>query len=949
MNSPLDQLAAALTDRYRIIRELGAGGMATVYLAEDVKHHRQVAVKMLRPELAASIGAERFLREIEIAAGLHHPHILPLYDSGGAGGMLYYVMPFVDGPSLRDRVSAVGALPIDDAVRIIREVADALDYSHQRGLVHRDIKPENILLTGSHALVADFGVAKALKAATPDSGLTGVGMSLGTPAYMAPEQAMADPAADHRVDIYALGVMAYEIIAGQAPFPGTNPQQIIAAHLTQTPEKLSTHRNTVSPALEIIVMRCLEKNAADRWQSAADVMRALEALGIVSGEAHSATLAKLGVTSSKPAPTKSSALTRTLAVAATVLMLAGAGGWWYAKGGRAGTLLGSAAIAQNDLLLVSDFENRTTDSTLATTVTDAVRVDLQQSNVVRVMTQSATFAGMTRMGVQRGTFLPDSQVRELAERENAKAYIVGDIAKLGSGFQLTARVIATAGGSEPLTVRSTANNESELIGAVEKLGHDLRRRIGESLRSVNSTPPLAQVTTTSLPALRLYTASIRAENEGDRARAIVLAKQALAVDSGFAAAWGSLYSAYTNDANIRLAYDAANHAYALRDRLPEIERLRAEARFHGFRNERMQREAAFKRLDELGRDQINYSNILLDENRFAEAETMAKKGLTADPVQSVGLWNLIEAQVVQRKFDEAEASIASATQVPPIWHHRLRIQVLLAQQNFDTLEQYLNSPQAAPFSGRENYQCVIDLKRARFKRMTQSCANQVAINPFDPSGAVTMLSYFRLSGDTTRARNHYDKFVATKAADRNRDSYGPMIALVADVGDVRTAKMLFNDWKTNADANDPGLRQDSSLALGAIAAAEQHWDKAARAFLAWHSAPSASSSRFYNRGLAEAAMAMERLGKPDSTILLLERAQETPSISGGAVYEDQWYARALQKLGDLYQARGNREKAIGYYRRYLDWMNEADEPIASQVKIVREKYLKLTSEPTPAK
>jgi serine/threonine-protein kinase len=270
-----ERLDAALTGRYRIERELGAGGMATVYLAEDQKHHRQVAVKVLRPELAATLGAERFLREIEIAAKLNHPHILPLYDSGGTGDVLFYVMPFVEGQSLRDRVTKSGALPIDEAMRIIREVADALAYSHQHGVVHRDIKPENVLVSSTHALVTDFGVAKAVSDAASAAHLTGTGITLGTPAYMAPEQATADPAVDHRVDIYALGVMAYELLAGQVPFRGTNLQQVIAGHLTRRPDPLSTYRATVPPALEELVMRCLEKNPADRWQSAEEVVRAL--------------------------------------------------------------------------------------------------------------------------------------------------------------------------------------------------------------------------------------------------------------------------------------------------------------------------------------------------------------------------------------------------------------------------------------------------------------------------------------------------------------------------------------------------------------------------------------------------------------------------------------------------------------------------------------------------
>jgi serine/threonine-protein kinase len=267
MTDTQDRLTAALADRYRIERELGAGGMATVFVAEDVRHHRKVAVKVLRPDLTATLGAERFLREIEIAARLSHPHILPLYDSGGAGDALFYVMPLVEGESLRDRIVRAGGLPIDEAARILRDVADALAYAHGHGVVHRDIKPENILLAGPHALVTDFGIAKAVSDSATASSLTGTGMSLGTAAYMSPEQATADPAIDHRTDIYSLGVTAYEALAGHPPFRG-NAQQILAAHLTRRPEVLSSLRPTVPAAVASLVMQCLEKNPADRPQSA---------------------------------------------------------------------------------------------------------------------------------------------------------------------------------------------------------------------------------------------------------------------------------------------------------------------------------------------------------------------------------------------------------------------------------------------------------------------------------------------------------------------------------------------------------------------------------------------------------------------------------------------------------------------------------------------------------
>ena len=298
--SLLDGAAAAIPEvlagRYRIARELGHGGMATVHLARDLKHDRDVAVKIIRPEVAAALGRARFLREIAIVAQLHHPHIVPLYDSGEADGVLFYVMPYLDGHSLRERLALERTVPIAQAVVILRDVCDALAHAHERGLVHRDIKPDNVLLSGRHAMVTDFGVARAVTAAAERWTATGAGVLLGTPAYMAPEQATGDPKIDHRADIYAFGVLAYELLAGRLPFTGDNPQEIVSAHLVQTPEPLAALRADVPAPLADLVMRCLAKRPADRWQSADDVLTRLVGIAtlvdvIDSGELPPATAA----------------------------------------------------------------------------------------------------------------------------------------------------------------------------------------------------------------------------------------------------------------------------------------------------------------------------------------------------------------------------------------------------------------------------------------------------------------------------------------------------------------------------------------------------------------------------------------------------------------------------------------------------------------------------------
>ena len=274
MTDPAARLATDLADRYRVERELGAGGMATVYLAQDLKHHREVALKVLRPELAAALGHERFLREIEIAAGLSHPHIVPLYDSGEAGGVLFYVMPFVEGESLRDRIRREKQLPLDDAMKVAREVADALSYAHARGVIHRDIKPENIMLHSGHAVVTDFGIARAVKAAGGER-LTETGVAIGTPAYMSPEQAAGEQDLDGRSDLYALGCVLYEMLAGQPPFTGATAESVIHQQLAADPRPITQIRPAVPDEIAGVLQRALAKNPADRFNPVAQFAEAL--------------------------------------------------------------------------------------------------------------------------------------------------------------------------------------------------------------------------------------------------------------------------------------------------------------------------------------------------------------------------------------------------------------------------------------------------------------------------------------------------------------------------------------------------------------------------------------------------------------------------------------------------------------------------------------------------
>ncbi len=945
MNDTLTALRTALADRYRVERQVGAGGMATVYLAEDLKHHRQVAIKVLRPELAAAMGAERFRREIEIAASLHHPHILPLFDSGttpaevpgdasGSTARLYYVMPFEDGPTVRTRLESDGQLPVPTVTRLMREIAEALAHAHGRGVVHRDIKPENVLLSDQHALVTDFGIAKALASGQhPDdasglSALTQVGTSIGTPTYMAPEQIAGDATTDHRADIYALGVMAYEMLAGLPPFTGSTSQQVLAGHLTGTPAPFAKHRSDVPPALEAIIMRCLAKDPAGRWQSATNLVSALAALesggGMVS-------------------PTNSR-LRRFWPIAAAVAVLIGAGGYfWYHQSGRYGTLIGGKVLAANDLVMVAEFANRTNDSTLAATVTDAVRIELQGSPVVRVLSQTQMYRGMTNMELTPGTTLSDSQLRELAERLGVKAFIVGDVAPLGKGFQLTARVVTTVEGKEGLVVLATAENEDGLIGAVSDLAHKLRSGIGESLRSVANAPTLANVTTTSLPALKAYTAGRRADDEGHRDRGIELGKQAVALDSTFAAAWNMLTVFYTNNNQNGLAREASEHAFRWREHLPELARLNLSANYFSAHGQFDSAMSVLRQATELhNTDWTSYADVLLNRGQLADAEVAARKGIVETPKEPVAYWNLVEAQVAQQKFAAVDSTLArmrDSLSPGNSWTAELVASAMAGRGEFDSLRSYLTSDAGKGGLGATPELCSLNLLQGMLAAW-RTCLADPANTRVGPDPYFVMAE-LRLTGDSAHARQELARIVA----DTIHPSGGPiLVAAYAELGMLTDARKALARWRTVAGADDPSYRLNLPYAEAAIALAEGKLDSAASGFLAWNGTGSVDASHIYNRGLVEAGMALDRGGKSDSAMALYQKALSMPSISGGNEYQLGWYPEVLRRLGELYEARGNKAEAIRWYGKLLDLWKGADPVLKPQVDAVRARVAALSGE-----
>jgi serine/threonine-protein kinase len=401
--------------------------MATVYLAHDLKHDRQVALKILRPELAAAMGTDRFPREIHIIAQLQHPHIVPLYDSGEAGGFLYYVMPFVEGESLRARLKRVGQLPINEAVRLLQEITDALAYAHTRSIVHRDIKPDNVMLSGRHAAVTDFGVAKAVSAAAADK-LTTVGIAVGTPHYMAPEQAMAEADIDHRVDIYAVGVLGYEMLTGRPAFDAGSAQAILAAQVLEPPKDIRERRPEVPALLAETLLKCLAKNAADRWQSAEELLAQLELVATTpSGGVTPTTTRPFQAT--KTQPDSKSPRRAVIAGAVVALLVAtGAVAAFLWSGGR--------GIERVAVMPIEDISGQ-----------DAVFVDGMQDALTNALSKIGTVgvASRSSMMIYKTTPKP---TREIAKELDLDAVLEATVFRAGDLVRFNIQF------SDPVTTRS---------------------------------------------------------------------------------------------------------------------------------------------------------------------------------------------------------------------------------------------------------------------------------------------------------------------------------------------------------------------------------------------------------------------------------------------------------------------------------------------------------------
>jgi TolB-like protein/tRNA A-37 threonylcarbamoyl transferase component Bud32 len=481
----LEKLRASLSDRYDVEREVGEGGMATVFLARDVRHERRVALKVLHEDLGAALGAERFRREIQIATSLTHPHILTLYDSGEAAGSLFYVMPFIEGESLRQKIDREQQLPIDKALKIAGEVASALDYAHRKGVIHRDIKPENILIEDGHAIVADFGIARAVSTMGDGGALTKTGMSLGTPTYMSPEQSFAEKDIDGRSDLYSLACVLYEMLVGQPPFTGPNAQSIMARHSMAEVPSMQIVRSTIPDEVEAIVMKALSKSPADRQTTVKEFAEELEecVIDYHTTTRRAVTDRRTGAARVPPGRRQSDlqkvpwwrkkAILATAAVL-VVALVAGSGWWLFGR-----NTAGAAATGGFDpkKIAVLYFDDASSDGQLtymADGITESLIEQLGLVDALEIVSKSG-------VGRFRGT---DAPVDSIAQVLEAGTIVRGSVAQQGDQLQISVRIFDGNSGAD-LNRKSFQHKAGDVLAVRDSVASQvaefLRQRVGEEI------------------------------------------------------------------------------------------------------------------------------------------------------------------------------------------------------------------------------------------------------------------------------------------------------------------------------------------------------------------------------------------------------------------------------------------------------------------------------------
>jgi tetratricopeptide (TPR) repeat protein len=1046
MSDLRDQLQKTLGSSYALERELGGGGMSRVFIANEVRLDRKVVVKVLSPDLAAGLSAERFEREILVAAKLQQANIVPVLTAGDSNGLPYFTMPFVSGESLRKRLIDGPQVTMTEIVRILGDVARALAYAHDNGIVHRDIKPDNVLLSAGTAVVTDFGIARAISASRTGAGatLTQAGTSIGTPGYMAPEQAAGEADVDQRADIYAFGCMAYELVTGRAPFEGP-AHKVLAAHISQAPVPVQQVNPSVPAPLADLVTQCLAKNADERPASASEITRVLDTISATSGSiaaqdtggpamlrralviwaaafAGVVVLAQLAETalglpdwvlpgailvmvaglpvimftafvhraanraavtrtpggSPRQAGTFEHVAARALplmswrrttqgGIAAIATFVGLVVGFMVLRAlgiGPFGSLIAAGKLDAREPLLVADFQTSAADSALSRVLAEAVRTNLGESRVISLVSAGEIAAALQRMRVSADTTLSATLARDLAQREGIKAYVSGTVAPLSAGYVISAQLIEAQTGNTLASAQETVSGASELIDATDRLSRKLRERIGESLKDVRSNAPLAQVTTSSLEALKRYAEGVRANDvEANYPKAIRLLQEAVQLDSMFGMAYRKLATAMGNSgvpaARRRALYDKA---YELRERMTERERLLAAAGYFatGSHPDRALSAQAYQalldRYPDEGAALQNYAQLLENRQEFARAESLYLRRIVADSSTQFAPFNIIFSQASQGKVEAVRSSIERARRLfpghPRILHSEFILQYI--QGNFDSAATLLDIARGRP--GRQGGpigNTFVSLRRlqGRFAESRQARRQMRSNNA--PDQGLALADSLQSAAEVLWFQDRPDEFVRRADAALRRTPlstlpaearpYPRLIELFAAAGKADRARELLRELEaTLTDTVERRLRTPELLFLrGWIATAEGRHIEAIDLYRRSARRPDGPNAPCQTCEDPFIGLAFDRADLPDSTIFAYEHFVNTPDLWNTEIAS--WeLARILRRLGELHEAKGNRAEAARYYQRFIDLWKNADPELQKYVTEIRQRLGRLT-------
>ena len=1047
------QLQASLGTAFVIERELGGGGMSRVFVANEVRLSRKVVIKVLNPELVQGLNAQRFEREILLAASLQQANIVPVLAAGEVDGLPYFTMPFVEGESLRTRLDGHG-LPIGDVLAILRDVTKALAYAHARGIVHRDIKPDNVLLSGGTAVVTDFGIAKALAASQrpehPEDAkdlttLTQVGSSIGTPAYMAPEQVAGDPNLDHRVDLYALGCMAQELLTGKSPFADRTPQKMLAAHLSEAAAPVSMFRPDCPAPLASLVRQLLQKDPADRVQSASEVLRALDAVGTSTSPASAlsapgmlpkvlglyalatgavALLAKAAVVgiglpdwvfpgavlvmllglpallitayikrvarqvvTATPTLTPGGSLVAKLpsGTIATMALKAHphvsfrrtARGGVYAMGafvllvvsfmtlralgiGPWASLLAAGSLSENARIVLADFSAAPEDSSLAPIVSEAVRAALSQSTSIRVMEAAQVSDVLEQMQRERTARLDGPTAREVATRAGAAAVLGGRLARVGTGYAVSLELVSTADRVSLASYQGTADGVKDLLTVVDELARKLRGKVGESLKRVQRSVPLEQATTGSLEALRKYSEATEANDVSqDYDRAVRLLREAVAIDSTFALGWRKLSAALSNAQASAAARDSAlERAERYSDRLPEIEKQLVRGAFyesHRISGDRGKALAAYQAAyagDSLNKIAINQLLLNFTTRRQNDSAMRYARREFAVEGNVLNATRIVGVDITLGRLDEASALIDSIVRATPgaagtfaILSSRAGIYLARGQRDSaaavaQVISRLPSIPaQVAGLQGLRG-QALVTGQLARAAILDDQ-VNTILVERGSVriDGQTRAMSDILFRGRQAQGAQEVDAIMAgrqwTAAAPRDRP-YAWAAAMYALAGKPERARQVLARYQTEDPEGfrSPSRQQPLAVVNGEIALAEVKHAEALSRFRAGDLREDGHPIGCEACTLFNLARAFDAAGQPDSALSYFEGYLAVPAPRRP---DAQSLAAVEKRLGELYDSRHERRRAIAHYAAFVEQWKNADADLQPAVASVKRR------------